>query len=146
MGRHHCTGASPTRSTIIPKNWRRFEGRRSAVNPGSPRNSSDPINSLVNYCSRLLEGEAHLATLAVGLDPGLGILHADTTGRASFVLDLLEAARPLAERHVLPLLRSQPLRWRDFHEDGRGVVRVLPPLTHRSHLQGTRHLGPTLGL
>jgi hypothetical protein len=23
------------------------------------------------------------------------------------------------------------MQWRDFAEDGRGVVRVLPPLTHR---------------
>ena len=115
----------------VPSNWLRFEGRRSAINPGSPRNSSDPVNSLINYSFRLLEAEGHLATMAVGLDPGLGVLHADVKGRASFVLDLIEAARPVAERHVLRLIRSQPLRWRDFHEDSRGVVRVLPPLTHR---------------
>jgi CRISPR-associated endonuclease Cas1 len=115
----------------VPEHWRGFEGRRSAINPGSPRNSSDPINSLLNYCYRLLEAEGHLATLSVGLDPGLGILHADARGRASFVLDVIEAARPIAERHILRLVRSQSLRWRDFHEDERGVVRVLAPLTHR---------------
>jgi CRISPR-associated endonuclease Cas1 len=115
----------------VPENWLRFEGRRSALNPGSPRNASDPINALLNYSSRLVEAEGHLATLAVGLDPGLGVLHADLKGRASFVLDLIEAVRPMAERHVLDLVRSQPLRWRDFTEDSRGVVRVLAPLTHR---------------
>jgi CRISPR/Cas system-associated endonuclease Cas1 len=73
----------------------------------------------------------HLATLAVGLDPGLGVLHADLRGRANFVLDLIEAARPLAERHVLRMINSQALPWRDFDEDSRGVVRVLPPLTRR---------------
>ena len=86
---------------------------------------------MLNYLYRLLEAEGHLATLAVGLDPGLGVLHADTKGRASFVLDLIEAVRPTAERHLLRLMRSQPLQWRDFHEDKRGVVRVLSPLTHR---------------
>jgi CRISPR-associated endonuclease Cas1 len=115
----------------VPENWRRFEGRRSAINPGSSRNASDPLNALLNYVYRLLEAEGHLATLAIGLDPGLGILHADIRGRASFVLDVIEAARPLAERHVLRLLRSQPLRWRDFHENDRGGVKVLAPLSHR---------------
>ena len=84
----------------VPGNWLSFEGRRSAINPGSPRNSSDPINCLLNYGFRLLEAEGHLATVTVGLDPGLGVLHADVKGRASFVLDLIEAARPMAERHV----------------------------------------------
>jgi CRISPR-associated endonuclease Cas1 len=115
----------------VPDNWRAFEGRRSAVNPGTARNATDPINAMVNYCSRLIEAEGHIATVAVGLDPGLGVVHADTRGRASFVLDLIEVARPLAERHILRLIRTQPLRWRDFHEDARGAVRVLPPLTHR---------------
>jgi hypothetical protein len=47
------------------------------------------------------------------------------------VLDVVEAVRPLAEVHVLRLLRSHPMCWRDFHEDHRGLVRVPPPLTHR---------------
>jgi CRISPR-associated endonuclease Cas1 len=115
----------------VPGNWLRFEGRRSAVTPGTARNATDPINALLNYLYRLVEAEGHLATLAVGLDPGMGVLHADMKGRASFVLDLIEAARPMAERHVLRLIRSHPLRWRDFVEDARGVVRVLPPLSHR---------------
>ena len=115
----------------VPENWRRYEGRRSAIMPGSPRNASDPVNAMLNYLYRILEAEGHLATLAVGLDPGLGILHADTKSRASFVLDLIDAVRPLAELHVLNLIGSQPMRWRDFHEDSRGVVRVLAPLSHR---------------
>ena len=115
----------------VPSNWKVFEGRRSAINPGSSRNSSDPINSLLNYTYRLLEAEGQLATMAVGLDPGLGILHADLKGRASFVLDLIEAIRPTAERHVVNLVTTHALQWRDFHEDERGVVRVLAPLTHR---------------
>ena len=115
----------------VPENWLCFEGRRSAINPGSTRNASDPINAMLNYLYRLLEAEGHLATSAIGLDPGLGVLHADTKGRASFVLDLIEAVRPMAERHVLKIVCSQPLRWHDFHEDPRGVVRVLAPLTHR---------------
>jgi CRISPR-associated endonuclease Cas1 len=115
----------------VPAHWRRFEGRRSAVNPGTSRSATDPVNATLNYAYRLVESEARLATLALGLDPGLGILHADMRNRDGFVLDLMEAARPIAERHVARLLRSHTFRRRDFHEDARGVVRVLPPLTHR---------------
>jgi len=118
-------------ATRVPANWHHFEGRRSAVTPGTARNATDPINALLNLSYRLVEAEGHLATLAVGLDPGMGILHADLKGRASFVLDLIEAIRPLADQHVLRLVRSHPFRWRDFSEDARGVVRVLSPLTHR---------------
>jgi CRISPR-associated endonuclease Cas1 len=115
----------------VPDNWLGFEGRRSAVNPGTARNATDPINALLNYLYKLLEAEGHIATQAVGLDPGLGVLHADFRGRPSFVLDLIEAGRPIAERHLLRIVESQPMRWRDFQEDERGVVRVLAPLTHR---------------
>ena len=115
----------------VPENWKVFEGRRSAVMVGTSRNATDPVNALLNYSYRLVEAEGRLATLAVGLDPSLGILHADMKGRASFVLDLIEAARPIAEEHVLQLVRKNPFRWRDFDEDSRGVVRLLSPLTHR---------------
>ncbi|MGO8873431.1 MAG: CRISPR-associated endonuclease Cas1 [Acidimicrobiales bacterium] len=118
-------------ATRVPANWLRMEGRRSAIHPGSARHATDPINACLNISFRLLEAEGHLATMAVGLDPGIGVLHADVKGRASFVLDLIEAARPMAELHVLRLLQARPLRWRDFHENAKGVVRVLPPLTHR---------------
>jgi len=115
----------------VPENWRVFEGRRSALSTNSARHASDPVNAMLNYVFRLLEAEGQLATVAIGLDPGLGVLHADVKGRSSFVLDVIDAVRPLAELHVLNILESQPLRWRDFHEDRRGVVRVLAPLSHR---------------
>jgi CRISPR-associated endonuclease Cas1 len=115
----------------VPDNWRRFEGRRSAINTGTARGATDPINAALNYSYRLVETEGRLATLALGLDPGLGILHADMRNRDGFVLDLIEAGRPIAERHVARLMNSHRFRRRDFYEDARGVVRLLPPLTHR---------------
>jgi len=68
------------------------------VNPGTARHATDPINALVNYCSRLIEAEGHLATLAVGLDPDLvaypghvsGVIDADEDG-----LGDLAGRRPL---------------------------------------------------
>ncbi len=115
----------------VPDNWVGFDGRKSAIGPYSARNATDPLNALLNYSYKLLEAEGTLAARAVGLDPGMGILHADMRGRQSLVLDLMEAARPIADRHVLRLAKAHPMRWRDFKEDERGVVRVLPPLSHR---------------
>jgi CRISPR-associated endonuclease Cas1 len=115
----------------VPDHWLMFEGRRSAVHVGTSRSATDPANALLNYGYRLLEAEGRLACLAVGLDPGLGILHADVKGRDSMVLDVVEAVRPAVDGYVLDLLRTRPLTKTDFAEDRRGVLRVLPPLTHR---------------
>jgi hypothetical protein len=115
----------------VADHWRVFEGRRSAVNVGTSRSATDPANALLNYGYRLLEAEGRLACLAVGLDPGLGILHADLKGRDSMVLDVMEAVRPAVDGYVLDLFRVRPLTKADFAEDRRGVLRVLPPLTHR---------------
>jgi CRISPR-associated protein Cas1 len=114
----------------VPAHWRRFNGRRSAVMPATARHATDPLNALLNFAYRLLEAEARLACLRVGLDPGVGVLHADMKGRDSLALDLLEVARPLVDRTVLELVQARRLRRRDFAEDGRGVVRVLAPLSH----------------
>jgi CRISPR-associated endonuclease Cas1 len=115
----------------VPEHWRTFDGRRSAVNPGTARSATDVINCLANYTYRLVEAEGRLATMALGLDPGLGILHADMRNRDGFVLDLIEACRPIADRHVARLITGHVFRRMDFGEDARGVVRVLPPLSHR---------------
>jgi len=115
----------------VPEHWCVFEGRRSAVNVGTSRSATDPVNCLLNYSYRLLEAEGRLACLAIGLDPGLGVLHADVKGRDSLVLDVMEAVRPEADRFVLDLLDARPLLKTDFAEDRRGVLRVLPPLSHR---------------
>ncbi len=114
----------------VPAHWRTFSGRRSAVNPGSARSATDPVNAMLNYAYRLLEAEARLGCIRVGLDPGLGVMHADVKGRDSLTLDLLEVARPLVDQAVLELIATRPLRRRDFVEDRRGVVRVTAPLTH----------------
>ena len=46
----------------------------------------------------LLESEARLAAAALGLDPGLGVLHLDTPNRDSLACDLMEAVRPQVDR------------------------------------------------
>ncbi len=116
----------------MPEHWRVFGTRGSRLHRSgrSPRNAADPINALLNYGYALAEAECRLAALAVGLDPGLGIVHTDQRNRDSLALDLLEPLRPLVERHVLQLLAARHFRAGDFHETRQGVCRLVPPLTH----------------
>lgn len=115
----------------VPEAWQYFAARGSPLNRGrSPRNAADPVNALLNYGFALAETECRIASIAVGLDPGLGISHTDKKARDSLVLDLLEPLRPVVETHVLELLRTRYFRASDFHETRQGACRILPPLTH----------------
>lgn len=112
----------------IPEHWSRFNGRRSSVNQVTARSATDPANAILNFAYKLGEIEAAVAARRIGLDPGIGILHADLAGRPSFACDLQEAIRPVVDLHVLGILAG-PLRKRLFTEDARGVVRCMAPLT-----------------
>jgi CRISPR-associated endonuclease Cas1 len=114
----------------IPEGWRTFGSRTSPLS-GGPRLATTPGGALLNYLYALAEQEATLALRAVGLDPGLAVVHRDQPVRASLALDVLEAIRPDIDRYLLTLLRERAFAARDFHETRRGPVRILPPLTHQ---------------
>src|SRR5436189_70661 len=83
-----------------------------------------PANALLNYLYTLLEAETTLALHAAGLDPGIGIWHRDERGRDSLTLDIMEAARPTVDAHILQLLTTGRFRRSDFHETRRGTCRI----------------------
>ena len=115
----------------VPAHWSCFEGRRSVLASASAnRKAERPVNALLNYVFALLEAEAVLACQAVGLDPGLGIVHNDARGRQSMALDLIEPIRPAAEAFVLDMLSSRTFRKAEFTETEEGHVRLRAPLTH----------------
>jgi CRISPR-associated endonuclease Cas1 len=113
----------------IPDHWRTF-GQRSSPLTGAPRLAANPANAILNYVYAILEAETRIACLAVGLDPGLGIMHADQRGRNSMALDIMEAVRPHVDSFVYELLTARTFRAADFHETPRGQCRVLPSLAH----------------
>ncbi len=116
----------------VPEHWAHFSARTSPLKQGgsSPRMAADPINALLNYTYTLAEAECRLALQALGLDPGLGVVHTDKKNRDSLALDLLEPLRPVAEQHVLQILTARFFTTDDFHETPQGSCRLLPPLTH----------------
>src|SRR5262249_17292781 len=113
----------------VPEHWRTLGSRVSPLS-GSPRLAATPAHALLNYLYALLEVETRVGCLTVGLDPGLGVLHADQRNRDSLACDLMEAARPQVDRWMLELLARRTFAARDFFETRTGQCRVLPPLTH----------------
>lgn len=113
----------------IPARWVRYDSRASILT-GAPRAATNPVNALLNYLYALLEAESRLSLLAAGLDPTLGVLHADQRNRDSFALDAMEPVRPAVDAFVLDLIEAHEFTSRHFTELPNGVCRVRAPLTH----------------
>ncbi|MCH8984566.1 MAG: CRISPR-associated endonuclease Cas1 [Acidobacteria bacterium] len=116
--------------TSVPDHWRRFGKRGSGFNSSGPRGAANPINAILNYLYALLEAETVIACQVVGLDPGMGVLHADQRGRDSFALDLMEPVRPLVDQWVLRRLSQHRFKASDFADTRRGICRLKPAITH----------------
>jgi len=113
----------------IPEGWGTLGQRGSGLGAGA-RLATNAGNAILNYCYALAEVEARLGLSAMGLDPGLGVLHTDQKARASLALDVLEPIRPEVDAWFLTFLENNTLRSNDFHETRQGNCRILAPLTH----------------
>jgi hypothetical protein len=114
----------------VPKHWRTFGSRISPLT-GSPRLSVNPPNAILNYLYALVEAEARLAAVAMGLDPGLGVYHADMNARDSLACDLMEPIRPRVDAFVLDWLMRQPFRREWFFEQRNGNCRLMGSFAQR---------------
>ncbi len=114
----------------VPEHWLTF-GQRRSPQSASGRRAINPVNAMLNYLYALLEAEARIAAIAVGLDPGLGILHLDKKARDSFALDVMESCRPAVDTYVLDLLEGHVFRSSDFTETRAGMCRIAPRLAHQ---------------
>jgi CRISPR-associated endonuclease Cas1 len=108
----------------IPDHWNSFGARVSPLT-GSPRLAANPPNAILNYVYSVLESEARLAAAALGLDPGLGVLHVDTSARDSLACDLMEPVRPQVDAYVLDWITRQPLKREWFSEQRDGNCRLI---------------------
>ena len=114
----------------VPEHWRTFGARISPLT-GSPRLACNPPNAILNYLYALLESEARLAAAALGLDPGLGVLHTDTTARDSLACDLMEPVRPQVDAYLLDWITRQSLNRGWFFEECDGNCRLMAPFAAR---------------
>jgi len=114
----------------VPDHWLTFGGRRSLIS-GSQRAATNPINAMLNYLYAVLESEARLAAAALGLDPGLGFIHMDTTARDSLACDLMEPVRPQVDAFVLSWIKQKPISRTSFFEQRDGNCRLMAEFTQR---------------
>src|SRR5260221_3390756 len=114
---------SQSDSQRVPQHWRTFGSRVSPLTK-SPRLAVNPPNAMLNYLYAILESEARLAISALGLDPGMGVLHSDTRTRDSLACDLMEPVRPQVDDFLLDRLRCGPLQRKWFFEKRNGNCRL----------------------
>lgn len=83
----------------------------------------DPVNAVLSFVYVLLANAVTNALETVGLDPQVGFLHQDRSGRNSLALDLMEELRPyVADRTALTLLNNGMLKPKDFVIKENGAV------------------------
>lgn len=114
----------------VPDHWKVFGSRNSPVS-GAPRKACNPANAMLNFLYAMLESETRLTTVALGLDPGFGLIHVDSAIRDSLVYDLMEPVRPKADALLLDWLRQTPLKREWFFEQRDGTCRLMPELVSR---------------
>ena len=114
----------------VPEHWQTFGARVSPLT-GSPRLAANPANAILNYLYCVLESESRLAAAALGLDPGLGVLHVDTPARDSLACDIMEPVRSVVDSYVLDWITRQPLKREWFFEQRDGNCRLMAPFAVR---------------
>jgi CRISPR-associated protein Cas1 len=83
----------------------------------------DPLNALLSFLYALLSHDADAAVQTVGLDPGVGFLHADRPGRPSLALDLAEEFRSaLADRLAIAMINLGQVKADGFAKSETGAV------------------------
>jgi CRISPR-associated protein Cas1 len=82
------------------------------------RPPTDPVNALLSFGYTVLTNQIVSLIHAVGLDPGLGVLHQPGFGKPALALDLIEAFRPIVVDSVaLTMINTGQLGPGDFTEE-----------------------------
>lgn len=89
------------------------------------RPPTDPVNAMLSLFYTVLARDCACALEGVGLDPYVGLMHADRPGRQSLALDLMEELRPvLVDRFVLSAVNNRVVSPEDFVVRESGEVRL----------------------
>lgn len=121
-----------TKQYPIPDDWRKFTSR-AAVRGGRPRayRATHPINAMLNYAYGILTASTQINLIVDGYDPTIGIMHdnKETRGKyPAFALDTMEPMRPVADRVILELIKTNKFTGADFSIQHDGVCRLNPEL------------------
>lgn len=85
----------------------------------------DPANAILSFLYAILANDVRSAVETVGLDPQVGFLHQDRSGRPSLALDIMEEFRAyLGDRIMLNLINLKQVNIKDFEIRESGEVRM----------------------
>lgn len=76
-----------------------FSGRKT-------RGAKDLVNSMLNYAYAILYSRVWGMIMLAGMEPFLGYLHKDKSGKPSLVLDIMELYRIIADHTVLTYINN----------------------------------------
>lgn len=124
----------------LPEHWQSAGPRTSRRDGQWPRRAVSPVHAMLNYLYAILEVEATIASHAVGLDPSLGVLHADQRYRGSLASDLMEPVRPAVDQVVLEVFAKRALTKDDCIETNDGTCRIGRLLARDLSAEGPRLL------
>jgi CRISPR-associated protein Cas1 len=114
-------------SLILPEELR-FHSR---LHETRQMNSSDPVNSLLNYGYAILESECRRALNIVGLEPTIGFLHEARQTKHPLVYDLQEPFRWLVDTTIIEALERREFGRKDFCRLDNYVLRIKPDAARR---------------
>lgn len=94
-----------------------------AFNGRSRRPPMDEVNAMLSFTYSLLTSDCGSALRSAGLDPFVGFMHTDRSGRKSLALDIMEELRSVyADRFVLTMINNRIMKASDFIKQGNGAV------------------------
>lgn len=89
------------------------------------RPPENEVNALLSFGYALLSTDCVSALNAAGLDPAVGFLHPERSGRPALALDLMEEMRPImVDRMVLAMVRRAQVDAGGFERLATGEVRM----------------------
>lgn len=101
----------------------------------SKRPPLDRVNCLLSYFYTLLSFDIAAALEMVGLDPYIGFMHTDRSGRRSLAVDMEEELRAvMVDRFVLSIINKKIINGSDFEIQDSGAV-ILKEEARRTLLQ-----------
>ena len=111
----------------VPPEWLSIGLRGSAIGDTN-RWASHPTNALLNYAYAVVHSQVAIACASLGIDTGLGVLHARREGRPALVLDLMEPMRPIVDARIVDFIGRHSFSRVDFPIGRDGVCRLHPQL------------------
>jgi CRISPR-associated protein Cas1 len=94
---------------LLPERYA-FHGRRA-------RPARDSFNACLNYGYGMLYAHVEKACILAGLDPHVGILHADRYNKRSMVFDLIEPFRPYVDQPIFYLFSRRRVTEEHVEQD-----------------------------